>query len=178
MTQYAVVRPFDGQILGLTGTMGPPGDGRLYMPLVEELAGVPDPPFPGAVWSWRDGPYWHDPRSVDEARADRWAAIKERRHELDNAPFQHGGFSVDADVGSRTDVMGALMAMQLTGQTSRLWRCADNIMRELTLADLIAIGTGIAARRQALIETSDALYQQMQTAQTAEAVNAVGWPEP
>lgn len=110
------------------------------------------------------------------ARARRWANIKQTRDILDGAPITHGAFQVDGDQQSRNDIMGAVMAMQLGGPTSRLWRCADNVMRELTLADLVAIGQAIAARRQALIETSDQLWQQLQAATTTAQVEAVVWP--
>lgn len=113
---------------------------------------------------------------VDQARERRWAAIKAQREALDNQPIAHAGFEVDADATSRVDIMGAVMAMQMGGGTSRPWRCSDNVMRDLTLDDLVQIGQAIAARRQMLIETSDALYQQMQAAATAEDVSAVVWP--
>lgn len=145
-------------------------DGAALMPAAE-AAVLADERFAGGAAEPEAG------SDVEVARFRRWAAIKARRQQLDDAPIEVGGITVDADAGSRTDVMGAIMAMQLTGQTSRLWRCADNVMRELTLDDLIAIGTGIAARRQQLIETSDALWQQLQAAQTVADVEAVRWPE-
>lgn len=113
---------------------------------------------------------------LETAKAARWANIKQTRSLLDEAPIELRGFQLDANQQSRQDVMGAVMAMQLTGQVSRLWRCADNAMRELTLSDLVDVGVAIAARRQALIEISDALYQQLQAAATAEDVGAVVWP--
>lgn len=109
-------------------------------------------------------------------KARRWSNIKMQRDLLDNAPITHGDFELDADASSRMDLMGAVMSMQITGQASRLWRCTDNVMRELTLSDLLAVGTSIAARRQALIETSDALYQLIQAAETVEQVEAICWP--
>jgi hypothetical protein len=112
---------------------------------------------------------------VEAAQARRWAKLKAERDARDFAPVAHGDFEVDADQQSRIDIMGAVMSMQAGGQSARLWRCADNVMRELTLADLLAIGTAIAARRQQLVETSDQLYQQLQAAETVEAVEAVAW---
>jgi hypothetical protein len=120
--------------------------------------------------------YWHDPRTLDELRAARWATIKAQREALDNTPIALRDFEIDADASSRFDVMGALMAMQLTLATTRLWRCTDNVMRELTLTDLVAVGTGIASRRQGLIETSDALWQQLLAATTAAQIDAINWP--
>lgn len=113
---------------------------------------------------------------LEAGRVRRWAAIKAERDRRDFGPITFGQFEVDADQQSRMDIMGALMSMQITGQASRLWRCADNVMRQLTAAELGAVGAAIAARRQGLIETSDALYQQIQAAQTSEAVQAVTWP--
>jgi hypothetical protein len=114
--------------------------------------------------------------ALDGAKVRRWAALKAQRDELDSAPFEHAGFLVEADHLSSVRIMRAIMAMQLSGQTSRLWRCADNVMRELSLAELISISTGIDARRQQLIETSDALWQQIQGAQEGADVAAVSWP--
>lgn len=110
------------------------------------------------------------------AKLRRWATLKTERDARDFAPIAYGEFEIDADQQARIDIMGAVMAMQAGDQASRLWRCSDNQMRGLTLSDLLAAGSAIAARRQALIETSDGLYQQIQSAETAEAVSAVAWP--
>lgn len=110
------------------------------------------------------------------AQVRRWAKLKQERDALDFAPISHADFEIDADQQARLDIMGAIMAMQAAGQSTRLWRCSDNQMRELSLSDLLAVGTAIAARRQHLIETSDALWQQLQAAQTVEEVEAVAWP--
>jgi hypothetical protein len=121
-----------------------------------------------------------DQRPIEQVRAERWEAIKAQRERLHDeqivVPSQ--AFSLDADAPSRLDLLGAIAAMQASGDSSRRWRCADNVMRELTLADLLAVGGAIAARRQTLIEISDGLYQQIQAAQTAAQVLAVMWPPP
>ena len=113
---------------------------------------------------------------LEASKVRQWTKLKQERDARDFAPIGHADFEVDADQQSRMDIMGAVMAMQAGGQASRLWRCSDNVMRELTLADLLAVGTSIAARRQALIETSDQLWQQLHAAQTVDEVEAVVWP--
>lgn len=113
---------------------------------------------------------------LEAAKVRQWARLKQERDMLDFAPIGYNGYEVDADASSRVDIMGAVMAMQAGGQASRLWRCSDNVMRELTLADLLSIGTSIAARRQALIETSDTLWQELQAAATVEDVESIAWP--
>lgn len=74
--------------------------------------------------------------------------------------------------------MGALMAMQITGQVERAWRCSDNVMRTLTLDQITRAGIAVSDRRQALIDISDTLSQAIAAAQTAEEVAAIEWPAP
>lgn len=125
---------------------------------------------------WEGGTVVPTMAPLEEAKVRRWALIKLQREERDNSPIPHNGFEVDADASSRLDILGAITAMQLGGATSRLWRCTDNVMRELTLADISAIGQAIAARRQALIETSAGLYHAIQAAQTVAQLEVISWP--
>lgn len=122
------------------------------------------------------GFHWRDPRSVEQCRADRWDEIKAQRDLLDWAPIEVAtGVLLDADTQAKQDLMGAIMAMQLTGATSRAWRCADNVMRELTMAQIVSAGVAVANRRSALIATSDALYQALEAATSQEEIAAIGW---
>ena len=72
--QFAVVKPFDGEIVGLIWADDAEqfaGDGRVYRALSEPLAAFPEAPFAAAVWSWGEqGPYWHDPRTDEQRAAD------------------------------------------------------------------------------------------------------------
>lgn len=146
---------------------------------LQTFSGWPEAPHEGAVPIVAQGVMaWRDERQLEEIKAQRWASIKAHRDTLDFAPYPHGAFEIDADASSRIDLMGAIMSMQITGMASRDWRCADNVMRTLTLAEIVGVGTGIAARRQVLIETSDALYKAIQAATTPEQVAAITWPTP
>jgi hypothetical protein len=120
--------------------------------------------------------YWLDTRTLEQVRAARWIALKAHRTALDYAPISVDGIELDTADASRMDFMGAIMSMQITGQSSRTWRCSDNIMRSLTLTQIMAAGIGIADRRSALIKTSDLLYQQINAALTDAEVLAVEWP--
>jgi hypothetical protein len=165
------------RVLRLCATLDVPVQDGLMVALAE----------PVAAWPSRDGfelrlteageLHHVDQRPLPQARDERWSAIKAQRAALGFQPVPLRDFALDADAASRLDVMGAVMAMQVSGDTSRLWRCSDNAMRELTLADLLTVGAAIAARRQALIEASDTLFQQIQTAETNAEVDAVAWPE-
>lgn len=119
---------------------------------------------------------WINPRTLEDFKISQWEAIKTERQFRDELPIAVDTFELDADAASRMDLMGAIMAMQLLSETTREWRCADNVMRTLTFTQIVSAGTGIANRRQSLIETSDILYQQIQAAETVEEVLAVAWP--
>lgn len=141
-------------------------------------AGIPAQPWPGAALIFEAGQLrWRDTRTLAECQTQRWDEIKATRQALDNAPITiGGGIPLDGDEKSRNNILGAVVAMQLASLATRNWRCADNVMRVLTLAQIVEAGLGIAARRQSLIETSDALYHQIQAATTPAQVAAVVWP--
>lgn len=72
-------------------------------------------------------------------------------------------------------IMGAIMGMQLRGESSKYWRCADNVMRELTLEQLIEIGGLIDTRTQDQINSTAVLWSAMVAATTVEQVKAITW---
>ncbi len=114
---------------------------------------------------------------LDAARVRRWIKIKAERDARDTAPIEiEPGVALDGDTQSRSDILGAVVAMQLRGATEKRWRCADNVMRDLTLEQIVAAGLGIEARRQHLIEVSDGLWQALLAAQTVAQVEGVTWP--
>lgn len=132
-----------------------------------------DNPFGGATIVSAAG------ADIEQLRRRQWAAIKDSRDKLDNKPIPVPGadFSLDGDQSSRIDIMGGIMSMQASGVETIEWRCADNVMRSLTLQQLTASGTAIAARRAMLIGISDPLYQQLQAAGTAAEIEAIIWPQ-
>jgi hypothetical protein len=144
-----------------------------------EISDVPQKPE-GRGWALQLTPLeWVNVETLEDAKSTRWESIKSRREALDEESINVPGrvFGVDANASSRMDLLGAIAAMQASGDATRRWRCADNVMRELTLADLLAVGGAIAARRQSLIETSDLLYQQIQAAVSVAEVQTIVWPD-
>lgn len=147
-----------------------------YVPYTGDLP-VRPAPYYTQMYATETGFAWVDPRSLVQCRADRWAELKAHRLELDVAPIEVAeGIMIDADMQARSDIMGAIMTMQLTGTTTREWRCVDNVMRWLTLAQIISAGVAVATRRSTLIKTSDTVFQALEAASTLEEVYAVTWP--
>lgn len=142
-------------------------------------AGWPAAPnaFSKLVWTGANVE-WMDGRSLTAVRADKWTAIKLIRNELMDAPITVESVTVDGDGASRINVIGAVLSMQLTGEPTRGWICADNVRRVLSAAQLQQIGIAMAARTQALVDIGDALRMQINdpAKTTAAEVEAVAWP--
>lgn len=132
---------------------------------------------PSFMHRWDNaGMSWVDTRDLAALKAARWAAIKGEREALMNAPIQSGGLVFDADAKARENVMGAVIEMQATGTLARRWTLADNTRAEVSLADLVALGSAIAARTELLQNQSQDLREAIEAAGSAQAIAAVHWP--
>lgn len=120
---------------------------------------------------------WVDQRTLAEARAAAWERVKARRAQLDAMPVRVDDIELDGDERSRIDMLGAVVAMMITGQAERDWRCTDNVMRTLSAAQIQRAALTIADRRQALIDTTDALWQQLLASASNAEADLVVWPE-
>ena len=120
---------------------------------------------------------WVDLREDLKVREDKWKELQNIRNEKDNLPIELSGIGIQADFDSRQKVMGAVVAMQLYGVTSKGWICSDNVRRELTFAQILAFGSAIDARTQELYDTGDTLRSQVfDPLKTIEEVKGISWP--
>lgn len=117
-----------------------------------------------------------DTRSLETQRRDAWVQIKAEREARMNAPITVQGLTLDADAKSRENLMGAVLEMQATGRAHRQWTLANNSRQNLTMAQLVAIGSAIADRTESLQNLSQDLREQIEAAETAEEVEAIVWP--
>lgn len=120
---------------------------------------------------------WVDTRSLADIKAQRWDSIKAERERRMVLPITVAGVTLDADAKARENLMGAVLEMQATGRGHRRWTLADNSRSNLSLAQLVAIGSAIADRTEALQNLSQDLREQIDAATTPEEVAAVVWPE-
>lgn len=137
------------------------------------LTALPPQPHPTSTWSW-ESLSWSG-ADLDRLRTEKWDQIKSKRAELAAKPIPVRDFFLDSDPQAQVNVMASVMAMERSGAQSKNWRCADNVMRELSLADLTSAGIAIDRQVQSAIETSDSIYQAIQAAESAEAINAINW---
>ena len=158
----ALYVPSDSSLIELIGWLGHPEKGSGIRPRV--VGGLVE---------------YQDPRTLDQIKAEKWAELKAHRSALDYLPITVDGIELDTTDLARVDFLGAILSMQITGQTARPWRCTDNVMRDLTLAQIIQAGVAISDRRADLIGISDALYQAIHAANaTAADISAIVWPTP
>jgi hypothetical protein len=176
MKHFGIINS-DGWLDGVTTANDDAPEDDPALTLLPNWTVWPTPPAPGLRLRQVNGSLiWQDPRTLEQVRSAHWAALKAARAAKDYAPITIDGIELDTADASRMDFMGAIMSMQITGQASRPWRCSDNTMRDLTLAQIMSAGIGIADRRSALIGVSDVLYQQVNAAQSIADVLAIEWP--
>lgn len=139
---------------------------------------------PDYAASWSNTTFqWVDTRTLDQAKLEQWALVKAARDAVVNGLFTWSGsvFQIDAD--SRARIGEAVTLAQLAQSAGNnaftvTWTLADNTTRALSIADLFALGAAVGAFFQPNWSQGQALYGQIQAAQTVDAVKAIVWTPP
>jgi hypothetical protein len=118
-----------------------------------------------------------DLRALDDAKVQAWQRIKKARLAAEAANFACDGALYQPDkerIGGAVQM--ALMA-QLAGQPFSIdWTLADNSVKTLDAAGMIAVGTALGMKVSAAFDTARALRDQIANAATIAEVDAIGWP--
>ena len=132
------------------------------------------PPSAGFEWSVQDFA-WVDTRSLEEARADQWAAIKRRRDELEAAGFDVEGIGrFDSDGPARARLQLELLAAQAGGPDYRTeWTLADNTVVELDAAAMARVGLAMHAHTARVHAAARAARRRLAETQSVKAAAAV-----
>ncbi len=145
--------------------------------LVEPLAHWPEAPHFRAELRCLDGVLsWHDPRTLEQIRAGRLAALRDERDAVITGGFVCDGSRFDSDSTSQQRLLGALVAAQAGAITEVSWRLYDNSWRLLSGAEIAAVYQALTAHTQSAFTTFKALEAAVLAATTAEGVEAVQWP--
>lgn len=140
----------------------------------------PQPARPSEVhvWSWATKT-WVDPRSLPDFKAAKWAEIKRARDQAEFGGFTWDGSAFDSDPTSQSRIQGAAQLAtlaQLASQPFSIdWTLADNTVRTLSAADMIAVGTAMGVHISTQHASGRVKRQQIDAASTVEEVNAVAW---
>lgn len=192
MSHYTLINSSSGEVLFTCVTDGTPiayGAGEevlnLGAPPYTYWDGanfVPFPPKPGAthVWDWPTK-QWIDPRTLADRKEAQWAAIKAARNSLEFGGFTWDGSAFDSDQQAQARIQGGVQLATIAasqGQPFSIdWTLADNSIRTLSGADMIAVGMELAAHVQSIHATARVLRVQIEAASTIEEVDAIQWPQ-
>lgn len=134
--------------------------------------------FP-AVWS-NASMSWVDLRTLPERKSAKWASIKQRRSEEEFGGFTWDGSTFDSDPQSQSRIQGAAqlatLAMIASQAFSVDWTLADNTVRTLTGADMLAVGQQMGVHIMTTHATSRALREAIEAATTPEQLESIVWP--
>lgn len=131
-------------------------------------------------WDWGTKA-WHDPRTLQDLRDQRWEVIKKAREAAKVAPTMSTPYGVvDADAKALENIKSTLLGMQsviaLGGTPGPItWTMADDSDQELTYAQLSEIALLLLGRGNVAHERARQLRAQIDAAQTPEEVAAVVW---
>ncbi|MDC8756269.1 DUF4376 domain-containing protein [Janthinobacterium fluminis] len=120
--------------------------------------------------------------SLECAKSRRWADIKARRDRVEAGGFDCAGGRYDSDQRSAQRI--AVAAQSALAQRAAAlpytvaWILADNSVRQLDGAGMIAVADALAEHVDAAFSTARALRDQVDAAATIEQVGAVQWPAP
>lgn len=132
------------------------------------------PAKPSMSHEW-NGLAWADPRSVQELRLEKRAEIKAAREAAEYGGFVWDGSTFDSDMASQMKIQGQVLAVSVLGPSSRDWTLADNSVRTLSAADLMAVGGAMAAHIGTVFSHGQALQAQVEAATTAAEIQAIHW---
>jgi hypothetical protein len=142
------------------------------------LADIPPQPDPKWKWDWNDH-VWHDPRSLEQLKAQQWEKVKAGRDQAEHAGFQWDGSTFDSDPMSQSRIQGAVLIALLTQQAGQEWSIEwtlkDNSTRVLSAAEMISVGLALAAHVGVKHAQGRAYRVQITQAQQAQAVKQISW---
>jgi hypothetical protein len=119
---------------------------------------------------------WIDVRTLDEAKADQWAAIKAAREAAEYGGFAWDGSMFDSDANSQSRIQGGVQLANTVGSTFSIdWTLADNTVRTLSAADMVNVGLALGQHVETQFSKARTLRAQIEAATTAAEVVAVNW---
>lgn len=154
-------------------------DGALvaYTP---EQAAAKAVPAPGAWDNDSMGRAYSVP--LDVARRIKWAEIKAARDAAEFGGFVWDGSTFDSDPASQSRIQGAAQLAtlaQMAGEPFAIdWTLADNTVRTLSGADMLAAGVAMGQHVQAAHEAARGLREAIDAAANADALAGVAWGNP
>jgi hypothetical protein len=118
---------------------------------------------------------WIDPRTLQDHKTAKWLEIKQTRSQAEYAGFTWDESVFDSDALSQQRITGAVTLAQMDAGFSIGWTLADNTVRHLSAAQMKEVGAALGVHVATQFAHAQDLRTQLDAAQTAEQVAALGW---
>lgn len=119
---------------------------------------------------------------LDVAKRIKWAEVKAARDAAEFGGFVWDGSTFDSDPASQSRIQGAAQLAtlaQMAGEPFAIdWTLADNTVRTLSGADMLAAGVAMGQHVQAAHEAARALREAIDAAADADELAGVVWSNP
>ena len=150
----------------LVGAEGRPGASYVEGGCVVE---IPVKPSVHHVFDWA-AKDWVDPRSLQDLKDARWAEVRRERDSAEFGGFSWDGSRFDSDALSQQRITGAVTLAMMNSALSIEWTLADNTVRTLTAADMIAVGVALGQHVNACHERARVLRGEIESALAAQTL--------
>ena len=148
----------------LVGAAGRPGASYVEAGCVVE---IPVKPSVHHVFDWA-GKAWIDPRCLQDLKDARWAEVRRERDSAEFGGFSWDGSRFDSDAISQQRITGAVTLARMNSAFLISWTLADNTVRTLNAADMIAVGVALGQHVNACHERARVLRGEIESALAAE----------
>ena len=153
----------------LVGAEARPGASYVEAGCVVE---IPVKPSAHHVFDWA-AKAWLDPRSLQDLKDARWAEVRRERDSAEFDGFSWDGSRFDSDALSQQRITGAVTLAMMNSAFSIDWTLADNTVRTLDAADMIAVGSALGQHVNACHERARVLRGEIDGATDLEEIRPV-----
>lgn len=162
-------------VMGITGDSATEARAHVLLP---DWTGWPVPPAPHQVLAYRNGALvWEDPRTLAQMKAHKWAEIKAARAAAEDGGFTWDGSIFDSDMASNLRISGAVQLAQIVGGAFSIdWTLADNSVRTLSAAQMVAVGVAAGQHVATQRAIGRGLRTQINSATTPQDLEVIVWP--
>lgn len=125
------------------------------------------PPEPYMMFNY-DTKKWFDPRTLDQAKLEKWSKLKQDRSALEFGGFNYAGHIYDSDPTSQNRIMNAA-AMGIAQE----WTTKDNTVVSLSDVQIKELGEALVMYVAFVHELGRDARAKIDAAQTIEEVEAI-----
>lgn len=115
-----------------------------------------------------------------EIREARFAALAQKRWEVETGGITFNGMALATDAVSQTKYIGAVVGAQLDPAVTMKWKLADGSFTTLDAGGITAVAMAVRAHVQACFDREAELKGQIEETTNPDAVNSIdinaGWP--